>query len=134
MNHDWREIALARVAPEFFVPDVDDAVQFYTDRLGFHVWRIQREVERAVFAVLTFERAVVMFAHDILYAGGPPSGARGVGVSTRLMVGDVDAVYRRCQENGITVVHDIADRGYGLRDFTIEDLNGFRLRFASPLR
>jgi hypothetical protein len=33
----------------------------------------------------------------------------------------------------VEIVHEIADRYYGLRDFVISDLNGFRLRFASSL-
>jgi len=50
------------------------------------------------------------------------------------MVPDVDAIYKRCDENTVAIVHDIGVRYYGLRDFIISDPNGFRLRFAAPLR
>ena len=55
-------------------------------------------------------------------------------VTTRLLQRNaLDAVYNRCREGGVEIVHEIGDRYYGLRDFVISDLNGFRLRFASPL-
>ena len=56
---------------------------------------------------------------------------RGVGIDTRIMVDDVDAMYRRATDNGVTIVHDIGNRPYGLRDFIIRDPDGFRLRFAA---
>lgn len=34
--------------------------------------------------------------------------------------------------SGTRIALDIGDRYYGLRDFIIEDPNGYRLRFASP--
>ncbi len=49
------------------------------------------------------------------------------------MVDDVDAMYRRATDNDVTIVHDIGDRDYGLRDFIIRDRDGFRLRFAAPV-
>ena len=76
-----------------------------------------------------------MFAQDHLYEamGGRIESPRGVAIDVRIMVNDADAVYYRCRESGVEIVHEIADRYYGLRDFVLSDLNGFRLRFASPL-
>lgn len=50
------------------------------------------------------------------------------------MVPDVDDYYARAQAAGLEIMHSLADREYGLRDFIVRDPNGFRLRFASPLR
>jgi hypothetical protein len=36
------------------------------------------------------------------------------------------------QAAGVPVVVPIGDRGYGLRDFTVADPDGFGIRFASP--
>jgi uncharacterized glyoxalase superfamily protein PhnB len=131
---DAREIV--PIAPEMFVPDVAAAVSFYTEKLGFDLYRMEQGDGHALFAIISLGRAVVMFADETLYIamGGIVSAQRGAAIDIRVMVEDVDAVYRRCGENGVTVVHDIADRYYGLRDFVIADLNGFRLRFASTLR
>ncbi len=127
---------IAPVAPEMFVPDVAEAVRFYTEKLGFNLYRMEQRDGQALFAIITLDRAAVMLAHESLYTaiGGSVSEKRGAAIDVRIMVQDVDELYRRCRENGVTVVHDIADRYYGLRDFVIADVNGFRLRFASALR
>jgi uncharacterized glyoxalase superfamily protein PhnB len=134
---DPREVT--PVCPELFVPDVGAAIDFYTGRLGFTLYRVDPPAEPgpdSEFAILTLGRAVVMFAQDRLYEamGGSTQSRRGVAIDVRIMVDDADAMYNRCRENGVEIVHDIADRYYGLRDFVIIDLNGFRLRFAAPLR
>lgn len=127
------------MCPELFVPDVGAAIDFYTGKLGFTLYRVDPPGEpgpASEFAILTLGRAVVMFAKDDLYAamGGSTESPRGVAIDVRIMVDDADAMYNRCRESGVEIVYDIADRYYGLRDFVITDLNGFRLRFAAPLR
>jgi uncharacterized glyoxalase superfamily protein PhnB len=49
------------------------------------------------------------------------------------MVSDVDAWWSRATGMGARVLAPIADRSYGLRDFTIADLDGFGIRFASRI-
>lgn len=133
---DERE--LAAMAPELFVADVAETVRFYVDCLGFKLLRADPDndlTSATEFAVIALGQAMLMIAHDSLYANAPESmDARGVAVDLRVMVDDVDAIYQRCRDNAITIVHEVDDRYYGLRDFIIRDPNGFRLRFASPLR
>jgi uncharacterized glyoxalase superfamily protein PhnB len=49
------------------------------------------------------------------------------------MVPDVGAWWRRATGRGARVLAPIADRDYGLRDFTIADPDGFGLRFATRI-
>lgn len=124
------------ITVELFVPDVEASVRFYTEKLGFTLIRMEQDVlegeQRATFAIIALERAVMLIAHESLGRdlALPPGGGA---VSIRIMVKDVDAMYRRARDHGVPIVIDIADRPYGLRDFTISDPDGFRLRFASPL-
>lgn len=126
---------LPPVAPELFVPDVEAAIRFYTERLGFTLRRKDTGRGFTDFAELALDEAAVMFAHESLFHGGGALSAadRGGMVDIRIMVRDVDATWRRAREHGVTVVLDIADRPYGLRDFIVRDLNGFRIRFAAPV-
>jgi len=120
------------------VPDVEASVRFYTEKLGFELVHLKRETvsgrERATFAIVGVGNAVMMLAHERFYVRGGEGRAtpRGVGIDTRIVVDDVDAMYRRATDSDVTIVHDIGDRPYGLRDFIIRDPDGFRLRFASP--
>ena len=133
MTHSNHSSEIAPVAPELFVPDVLAAVEFYTDVLGFERHRVE-----PTFGIVGIDDAIVMFADERMYgsmgggAGSPTQ--RGAFIDIRIMVEDVDAAHQRCTDAGLDIVHDIADRPYGLRDFIVKDLNGFRLRFASVLR
>jgi catechol 2,3-dioxygenase-like lactoylglutathione lyase family enzyme len=119
-------------APELFVPDVEATVRFWVDRLGAECVRL----EPGSFGVVRLEASIVFVAHESHYAemGGELGGRRGVGLDVRIVVADVDALHRRVRDAGVEIVHDIANRDYGLRDFIVRDPNGFRVRFASPLR
>lgn len=124
---------LAPLSVELFVPDVTEATRYYADTLGFTILRMTPD-DAPIFAIAYLGEAVVMFMHDRFYAGARADlDYRGAGIDIRLMVPDVDAVYERVREAGVDVMNPIGDREYGLRDFIISDLFGFRLRFASAL-
>ncbi len=120
------------VAPEFFVRDFAASLRFYVEKLGFQTVR-----QEPGFAVVALANAHVLLAAPDEATPGMgewlASGPRGVGVNIRIMVDDVDALCRRLSANDVTVVRQIGDREYGLRDFIIADPDGFLLRFASPI-
>jgi catechol 2,3-dioxygenase-like lactoylglutathione lyase family enzyme len=131
-ERDPRE--LVPITVELFVPDVEASVGFYTQKLGFELLRLERGTmdgrERATFAVVALERAALLIAHQSLEGGLalPPGGGA---IDIRIVVDDVDALYRRARDSGVAIVTDIAEHPYGLRDFVIRDPDGFRLRIAS---
>ena len=51
----------------------------------------------------------------------------------RVIVDDVDALFDQARSKGWPIRHPLADRGYGLRDFTVLDPDGHELRFATVL-
>jgi catechol 2,3-dioxygenase-like lactoylglutathione lyase family enzyme len=117
------------VAPEFFVRDIGASIAFY-QRLGFTVLRQEPD-----FAVVALGDAhVLLAAESIGDSRWLASGPRGLGLNVRIMVDDVDAAFGRASDAGARLVHPLADRGYGLRDFIIADPDGFLLRFAEPVR
>lgn len=92
--------------------------------LGFRLERRDRG-----FAALSFdERRLFLDEQEDL---APVQGRSRANV--RIIVPDVDAVWERVQALGLAVEQPLGDRYYGLRDFTIRDLDGHGLRFASPL-
>ncbi len=125
------------ITVELFVPDVEAGVRFYTEKLGFELLRLERGAiegrQQATFAVVGLERAALLIAHRSLEGGLalPPGGGA---IDIRIVVDGVDALYGRARDGGVEIVQELADRDYGLRDFIVRDPNGFRLRFASPLR
>ena len=117
---------------EIVVRDIRRSVEFYR-RLGFELLR-----DGGDFVELTWEDHRLFLAelsafHD---AGGaalttpPPFPIANV----RVMVPNVDEYWKPANEIGAQIIIPVADRYYGLRDFTIADPDGFGLRFGSVLQ
>jgi catechol 2,3-dioxygenase-like lactoylglutathione lyase family enzyme len=101
------------------VSDLAAAIEFYVTKLGFRLgftWG-----EPATFAGVNLGEAQMFLKED---APGPNNGA------VLFMVGDADALYEFQRANGVEVVEEIADREYGIRDYAVKDLYGYRLVFG----
>lgn len=108
---------------EIYVRNLDRAVEFYRS-LGFQL--LER---KDGFAAVTWEGHELFLDERPGYEP-PPSPQANV----RVMVPDVDAWWRRATGTGARVLAPIADRYYGLRDFTIADPDGFGIRFATRIQ
>jgi catechol 2,3-dioxygenase-like lactoylglutathione lyase family enzyme len=108
---------------EIIVRDLDRSLSLYTT-LGFTLERRDGN-----FAALRWgdRRLFLDQSSDLPSLSGP---ARA---NVRILTSDVDAVWAVAQTLGLRVERPVADRYYGLRDFTVLDEDGFGLRFASPL-
>lgn len=113
--------AAEQLAVELFVRDVNRSIEFYT-ALGFELLRREE-----AFALFAWEgvRFMVEQRPELAPASLKPS------MNVRVLVSDVDAVWRDVTARGIPVFAPIADRYYGLRDFTIVDPDGFGIRFGT---
>jgi catechol 2,3-dioxygenase-like lactoylglutathione lyase family enzyme len=112
-----------QLVAEIFVRDIRRSLDFY-QALGF-----QRKAQRAGFAVLAWDECE-LFLHELPDLPEPPDHPR---VNVRVMVPDVDRYWELAHQIGAVVLEPIADRHYGLRDFTILDPDGFGVRFGSWL-
>lgn len=108
---------------EITVSNLDRSLAQYT-ALGFELDR-----RDGGFAVLRWEDRRLFLSEDPLLppVNGPSRG------NVRIIVPDVDELWRRVCELRMPVECEIADRSYGLRDFSVLDPDGFGLRFASAL-
>jgi catechol 2,3-dioxygenase-like lactoylglutathione lyase family enzyme len=115
--------ATEQLVVEVFVRSLDRAIDFYR-ALGFQLLG-----RKGGFATITWEEHRLFLDEQPHYE--PPAAPQA---NVRVMVPDVDAWWRRATAIGARVLAPIADRYYGLRDFTIADLDGFGIRFASRIR
>jgi predicted enzyme related to lactoylglutathione lyase len=108
---------------EIYVRDLRRSKEFYL-QLGFSLLN-----EKESFLSLVWEdhRLFLEERKDL----PPPANVSQANV--RIMVPDVDERWKRVNEMEARVLQPIADRMYGLRDFTIADPDGFGLRFGSWL-
>lgn len=116
---------------EIYASSVQSSIDFYTN-LGFTLeWSVPN-----YFAQLSWDDGCLLFlkatpksdatAHIISHS------RRTVG-NLRIMIPDVDAKYEQCLQLGYTVVQELGDRKFVLRDFVVRDPDGFKIRFESFL-
>lgn len=112
-----------QLVAEIFVRNMERSTAFY-QVLGFTTL-----ADRGSFVVLTWED------HHLYLDERPDQGPVPATpqVNLRIMVPDVDRYWQLVNECEIPVYSPIADREYGLRDFTILDPDGIGLRFATRL-
>ncbi len=99
----------SRVAPSLYVADLDRAVRFYTDALGFALACGDDPPRRAV---VTHGSAVL---HLDLSTGRAGSSR------THMMVDDLDAVCERLGRAGVELVQPPTAQPWGLRDEAVAD-------------
>ena len=106
------------VTPTLPVIDIDASVEFY-EAAGFEV----RVYEGGGFAFVTYDDRSVF---DL----GVESAASGAGAY--LVVPDPDEWHARLEGRGLPV-SEVADQDHGMREFTLTDPSGNRLRFGRPV-
>jgi catechol 2,3-dioxygenase-like lactoylglutathione lyase family enzyme len=116
---------------EILVNDMRRSADFYR-ALGFELLR-----DGGDFMELTWEDHRLFLAelsafHDVSGVDVPARPPLPI-ANVRVMVPNVDNYWKLANEIGAPVIVPIADRYYGLRDFTIADPDGFGVRFASIL-
>jgi len=108
---------------EVFVADLSRSLAVYT-ALGFKLERRDQH-----FVALRFDgREFFLDEHSDL----PPSSGLAR-ANIRILTDDIDAMWALVQRLGLRVSQPIANRYYGLRDFTVLDPDGFGLRFAGMI-
>ena len=120
-----------QLVTEIVVSDIKRSMQFYR-LLGFDLLR-----DGGDFVELTWEDHRLFLAEasafrEIDYQSSPTGQTFPV-ANVRVMVPNVDHYWKLASEIGAKVIIPIANRYYGLRDFTISDPDGFGIRFATTL-
>ena len=120
-----------QLVTEIVVRDIKLSTEFYR-RLGFKLLR-----DGGDFVELTWENHRLFLAEPSAFHGiehaellPPPNFPLG---NIRVMVPNVDDYWKLANDISAPIVIPIADRYYGLRDFTIADPDGFGIRFATSL-
>jgi len=120
-----------QLVTEIVVKDIRSSIAFYR-RLGFELLR-----DGGDFAELTWEDHRLFLAELSAFrdahGAAPPVTPPFPLANVRVMVPDVDQYWNLVNELGARIIIPIADRYYGLRDFTVADPDGFGIRFASVL-
>jgi len=117
------------ISPMLAVRNMKQTIQFYRDSLGFKMGMAFPDADNPEYTDLSKDEMVLMF----MPAKNVGIGSReklGVGVNIYMQVDrDIDEYYNELKNKGVKIVVDIKDEPYGIRDFTIEDIDGYKLTF-----
>ena len=117
------------ISPTLAVRNMKEAIEFYTKSLGFKLGIVFPSIDKPEYADVSKDDMVLMFipAENI---GIGSVEKLGIGVNLYLNIdGDIDEYYEELKKKGVKIAVDIKDEPYGIRDFTIEDTNGYKLTF-----
>jgi lactoylglutathione lyase len=121
-----------KLTPNLLVANVERSLAFYVDTLGFARGMTVPEQPPLVFASVT-SGPVEIFFNDAATAikeypafAGRPIGATG---TMFIEVQGVDALHDRLKASA-KIVMPIVTQFYGLREFAIEDPDGYVITFA----
>jgi uncharacterized glyoxalase superfamily protein PhnB len=108
---------IGQPVPELPVEDVERAQQYYRDVLSFEIgWLYPDKGIGAVSrkgAVIFFRRTKPPFAPAVHW----------------IFAEDVDASYAELKASGANIVEPLEKKPWGLRQFTVDDLDGNRFYF-----
>lgn len=107
------------MVPQLPVTDVAATQAWYSDVLGFEIAWASSE-----FGAVWQDRVEIFFAR----VAKPAPGA-----CLCVRVENADALRELYGERGARIVSEIEDKPWGMREFTLEDLNGHWLRIGHPI-
>lgn len=117
------------LSPTLAVRNMKKSIDFYTKSLGFELGMVVPDADNPEYADLSKDDMVLMFI-PAANCGIGNDEKLGVGVNLYLQIdGDIDEYYQELKKRGVSIAVEIKDEPYGVRDFTVEDINGYKLTF-----
>ncbi|HXZ94683.1 MAG TPA: VOC family protein [Dehalococcoidia bacterium] len=117
------------ISPTLAVRNMKQTIQFYRDSLGFKIGMTFPDPDNPEYVDLSKDGMVLMFI-PVKNVGISSRQKLGTGVNLYMQInGDIDEYYSELKTKGVEVVVDIKDEPFGIRDFTVVDINGYRLTF-----
>jgi catechol 2,3-dioxygenase-like lactoylglutathione lyase family enzyme len=123
-------VRLQMVNPQFIVPDVVAAAEFYQDKLGFKI--LGYFLDPPVFAMVARDDVEIHFGKS--ENGVPPSPNHlrrpGLGLDAYIWVNDLDTLHAELKSRDVKIIDVPTMRVYNCYEMVIEDNFGFRLAFS----
>ena len=117
------------ISPMLAARNMKQTIEFYKITLGFKMGMAFPDADNPEYIDLSKDGMVLMFI-PVENVGIDKEERLGAGVNIYMQIdGDIDKYYNELKNKGIKIVVDIKDEPYGIRDFTVEDIDGYKLTF-----
>ena len=119
-------------APVLLVADVVAAANFYRDKLGFVYERFWGDPPS--FCILWRDRYSLMLSKAEHPTHIAPHHTISHGLwNIYFWVDNVDALFAEFNEKGVKIGYGLTDQPYGVREFSIHDLDDYEIAFGQEI-
>lgn len=122
---------LKYISPQFVVPDVIVAAEYYRDVLGFQI--LGYFYEPPVYSIVRRDAVEIHFGKadaNADAAAAPNSPHRGDAIDAYIWADDLDALFEDLRSRGARILEPPTVREYHCYEMVVEDKFGFRVAFG----
>lgn len=119
---------LTGIAPQFLVQDLDRAIAYYRDKLGFDL----DFVYESFYASVTRDGFAIHLKHGPRLAGEKEHRKQNEHLDAYISVSGVRDLFRELERRGAQVIKPLEEEPWGCLDFSVEDSDGYILCFSEP--
>jgi predicted enzyme related to lactoylglutathione lyase len=120
------------ISPQFVVPDVVTAAEYYRDVLGFRIRGYF--LDPPIYAIVARDSVEIHFGKaDTGTAASPNTQRREGSIDAYIWVNDLDPLYAELKERGAKIVKPPVTQVYKCYEMIVEDALGFRLAFGMDI-
>ena len=124
---------MGTLSPLLAVRNMKKTIKYYKNTLGFEMGMAFPTADNPEYADLSKDGMVLMIIPAENH-GINLDEKFGIGVYLYMEIGgDIDEYYEELKRKSVKVVEDIKDEPFGVRDFTIEDIDGYKLTFTNAI-
>ena len=128
-------MVLKELVPNLMVEDVNYTIEYYQDVLDFELDQTVPETGQFIWASMKCGNVEIMFqSRENLTEEVPVLKDKEIGGSLTFYIRmeNIEELYARTRDK-VTIVQDLHTTFYGMREFSIQDCNGYILAFAESV-
>jgi catechol 2,3-dioxygenase-like lactoylglutathione lyase family enzyme len=121
-----RATHLTGIAPQFLVDDLDRAIAYYRDKLGFEV----DFVYESFYASVTRDGFAIHLKHAPKLAADREYRKQNEHLDAYISVSGVGDLFNELERRGARMIKSLEKEPWGCVDFYVEDIDGYILCFS----
>jgi len=109
------------------VRDLRETIDFYKDKLGFYNEWFWKDTD----AGMQRDHFAVLFTLSPVFVSEVNTSHRSFEIMW--FVDNVDEIYEEYKGKGLTIFKELREEPWGVKEFGIEDINGYHIRIAEHI-